>query len=107
MARIYSNEEKEEYLAQYHASGKRKTEFARENNIPEATFRAWIDNENNSMYGRIDFERINNQESKVTNIVRPIIFMSDKIRIELQEGYSKELLKNVIEVLLNDTKVIE
>ena len=37
MARVYSNEEKAEYLAQYQASGKNKTEFARENDIPEAT----------------------------------------------------------------------
>ena len=33
MSRIYSEEEKSEYLEAYHKSGKSKTEFSRENNI--------------------------------------------------------------------------
>ena len=30
MARVYSDKEKEEYLAEYHESGMRKSEFSRE-----------------------------------------------------------------------------
>ena len=50
MARVYSDEEKEEYLAEYHERGKSKSEFSREKDIPTTTFRRWIDNENKSTY---------------------------------------------------------
>ena len=42
MANIYSDEEKQMNLDQYRASGKSKTEYAREHLIPEATFRVWV-----------------------------------------------------------------
>ena len=38
MSRIYSNEEKRLHLDQYKVSGKCKTEYARENAIPEAMY---------------------------------------------------------------------
>lgn len=57
MSRIYSEEEKSEYLEAYHQSGKSKTEFSREKNIPEATFRVWINNENRLAYGMIDVKK--------------------------------------------------
>lgn len=34
MARVYSDEKKEEYLAEYHESGKSKSGFTREKDIP-------------------------------------------------------------------------
>lgn len=105
MARVYSDEEKAEYLAKYQASGKSKTEFSRENDIPEATFRAWVNNDNRLTYGMIDLKNLD--KSQTTRVIKPTIFMSDKIRIELQDGYDKNLLRSVIEVLINDTKVIE
>ena len=42
MSKIYEEEEKRMYLDAFNVSGKTKTAFARDNNIPEATFRAWI-----------------------------------------------------------------
>ena len=82
MARVYSDEEKEEYLAEYHESGKSKSEFSREKDIP-TTFRRWIDNENKSTYWMIDLNKLDKE--------KPTVFVSSKIKIELQEGYDKNL----------------
>ena len=51
MARNYSEEEKQKYLDKYKVSGKSKTTYARENRIQEATFRAWIKEEQYAMFG--------------------------------------------------------
>ena len=108
MARVYSDEEKEEYLAEYHESGKSKSEFSREKDIPTTTFRRWIDNENRSTYGMIDLNKLDKEKQPVmSKILKPTVFASSKIKIELQEGYDKNLLRSVVEVLINDTKVIE
>ena len=107
MARVYSDEKKEEYLAEYHESGKSKSEFTREKDIP-TTFQRWIDNENRSTYGMIDLNKLDKEKQQVmSNVLKPIVFASSKIKIELQEGYDKNLLRSVVEVLINDTKVIE
>lgn len=100
MARVYSDEEKRLHLDQYKVSGKCKTEYARENDIPEATFRAWIKEENYSDFGIL--ETNSSETEKVTKIVRSTIFANETIRIELREGFDKEFLKRIIEVLIND-----
>lgn len=98
MSKIYGEAEKQEYLDKYKVSGKSKTLFARENNIPEATFRAWLKDEQYAMYGAIDLTQQTDQ-SAVVSAVKPIIFCNDKIRIELREGYDKEFLRRVVEVI--------
>lgn len=105
MARIYSDEEKRLHLDQYKVSGKTKTEYARVNDIPEATFRAWIKEENLASYGMLDIG--NNDPVTTVKITKPIIFANENIRIELREGFDKRFLKRIIEVLIDDTKVIE
>ena len=105
MARIYSDEEKRLHLDKYKVSGKCKTEYARENDIPEATFRAWIKEENYSDFGIL--ETNSSEPEKTIRIVKPIIFANENIRLELREGYDKEFLKRIIEVITNDKQVIE
>lgn len=100
MARTYSEEEKRLHLDKYKVSGKCKTEYARENDIPEATFRAWIKEENYADFGILEMNT--SEPRKVTKLVKPIIFANENIRIELREGYDKEFLKKIIEVLIND-----
>ena len=74
MARVYSDEEKEEYLAEYHESGKSKSEFSREKDIPTTTFRRWIDNENRSAYGMIDLNKLDKEKnSNVKDIKAEIL----------------------------------
>ena len=100
MSQIYSEEEKKSHLDRFMVSGKTKTEYARENNIPEATFRAWVKQEQYSMFGEIEVE---NEKSFVkAKIEKPIIFCNDTIRIELKNGYDKKFLKNIIEVISLD-----
>ena len=53
MAGNYSEEEKQKLLDKYKVSGKSKTTYARENGIPEATFRAWVKEEQYEMFGTI------------------------------------------------------
>lgn len=101
MARIYSDDEKRFYLDKYKVSGKCKTEYARENDIPEATFRAWIKEENCSDFGMLEMNTTADVE-KVVKTVRSTIFANDNIRIELREGYDKAFLRKIIEVLVND-----
>ena len=101
MARNYSDEEKRVHLDKYKVSGKSKTEYARENDIPEATFRAWVKEENYSDFGIIE-TGTNEDDKVVTKIKRPIIFANENIRIELREGYNKDFLKRIIEVLVDD-----
>ena len=100
MARTYSEEEKRVHLDKYKVSGKCKTEYARENDIPEATFRAWIKEENYADFGILEMNA--SEPEKVTKLVKPTIFANENIRIELREGYDKEFLKKIIEVLVND-----
>ena len=67
-----------------------KTTYARENGIPEATFMAWVKEEQYGMFGTIE---INQQEliSQKT-IVKSTIFCNDNIWIERR--VSDCLLKN-------------
>ena len=67
-----------------------KTTYARENGIPEATFMAWVKEEQYGMFGTI---QINQQEliSQKT-IVKSTIFCNDNIWIERR--VSDCLLKN-------------
>ena len=81
-------------------SGKCKTEYARENDIPEATFRAWIKEENYSNYGMLELD--DDGTEKIVKPIKPTIFANETIRIELREGYDKEFLRKMVEVLIND-----
>ena len=93
MSRSYSDEEKRIYLDKYKVSGKLKTEYARENDIPETTFRAWVKEENYADLGKIGMNVT--ETEKVTKLVKPIIFVNENIRIELREGYDKEFLRKI------------
>ena len=56
----------------------------------------------------IDLNKLDKEKQPVmSNILKPIVFVCSKIKIELQEGYDKNLLRSVVEVLINYTKVIE
>jgi len=100
MSRIYSEEEKRLYLDKYKVSGKCQTEYARESGIPEATFRAWIKEENYADFGILETSSV--ESEKEAKLIHPIIFSNENMRIELRNGYDKEFLKRIIEVLVND-----
>ena len=104
--RNYSEEEKRKHLDQYKVSGKSKTEYARANDIPEATFRAWVKDDAYSNYGILE-TTTDESDNVITRVVKPIIFVNENIRIELREGYDKEFLKKIIEVLIDDKQIIK
>lgn len=101
MSKVYEEEEKRMYLDAFNVSGKTKTAFARENNIPEATFRAWIKENEYLTFGAI---QLNNHEiaQPMRNKRQSTIFSCENIRIELKEGFDKNFLRRIVEVLIND-----
>lgn len=97
--RTYELEEKLELLAKYHASEQSPFSFSKENDIPESTFRGWLKEEQELSFGAID---LNTQKPKVPKEVRKsMIFACENIRVELKEGFDKQLLKQIMEVLIN------
>ncbi len=100
MSKIYSDEEKQALLDQHKVSGKSRTEFARENGIPEATFRAWVKEEAYANYGVLELR--DTEQTLGNRISKPIIFANENIRVELKEGFDKDFLRKIIEVLIND-----
>ena len=99
MSKIYEEEEKRMYLDAFSVSGKSKTAFARENNIPEATFRAWIKEDEYLTFGAI---QLNNSEQPMKSRKQSTIFSCENIRIELREGFDRIFLRKIVEVLIND-----
>lgn len=105
MSKIYSEEEKRTHLDRYKVSGKTKTEYARDNSLAEATFRSWVKEEKLATYGLIETET--SEDIQNSKIVKPTIFANKNIRIELREGYDRDFLKRIVEVLINDSKITE
>ena len=100
----YNLEDKKKWLEDFKKSTKSAAGYAKAIGVPETTFRMWIhENENkqyNNTFGEITLAEntiITSQEKKEV-----IIFQGRKIKIELEQGYSKETLKKIIEVLIND-----
>lgn len=107
-ARKYSNEEKRAYIEEFKVSGLNKTKFAREKGIPEATFRGWLKFESLETFGEIDLKKTTCIYAEPICELNPliektIIFKQDNINLELREGYNKQLLKKIVEVLVSDT----
>lgn len=92
-ARKYSQEEKERYVEEFINSGETQSAFAKSRGIPEATFRGWLNyqNDNNISFGSID---LNNDEIMFS-------FKYQHINIELQKGFDKKVLKKIMGVIMN------
>lgn len=108
LGRKYSNEEKKAIIEEFKSSGIKQTIFAREKGIPEATFRGWLKLEKEKAFGEIDLgQAVNINASSTFNpdqsIGKTIIFKKDDIKLELRDGFDKELLKKIVEVLVSDT----
>ena len=50
---------------------------------------------------------INGSEAPMAKIIKPTIFANENIRIELRNGYDRKFLREIIEVLINDTEIIK
>ena len=100
--RTYSEEEKLSHLELFKESGLSVNEYAREKDIPETTLRDWIKVDENVGFGKIDVKSMFGEKNAQPKIRKPTVFVNEKIRIELKEGYSKQFLRNIVEVLIND-----
>jgi len=99
MSKKYQEYDIRVILEKYRISNSSKGEFAREENIPESTLRDWITKQSQqTKFGEI---QINEKSTKIVTSRPNTIFVSENIRIELKENYDKELLRNILEVLLN------
>ena len=99
----YSKEEKIAYVEEFKSSGMSANEYSREKGIPATTFRGWLRLDRALEFGEIDLK--SGEIEQISKVVPPIrktmVFAKEDIRIELKEGYDKELLRNIVEVLIN------
>ena len=95
----YTKEEKEKYMKEYKKSRLSISKYTKSVGIPEATFRGWIKKENEIEFGEIDIKEETRKEKQSS-----MIFATETIKIELKRGYNKKLLRNVMEVLIEDVK---
>lgn len=97
--KIYNEEEKVEIVEEWKNSGLGTTLFAREKGIPESTLRGWVKEDREMSFGTIDIKESKQVPNTASN---RMIFSSNNIRIELKDGFDKEFLRKMVEVLIND-----
>lgn len=99
MSKKYNEEEKQKLIDEYEASGLSKARYAREHGIPETTLGGWLKESNSITFGELLLD--DKVAKPISTAKKPIIFGCENIKIELKEGYDKELLKRIVEVLIN------
>ena len=77
-------------------------EFAREKRLPASTLRSWLRLNQAMTFGEINLSQTTSI-TKTTIVPRkPIVFVNDTIKIELREGFNKDFLRRIVEVLIDD-----
>lgn len=74
--------------------------YAKEKGIADTTSSGWIKADRNLEFGAIEVK--NSVPPLPRTIKLATVFATENMRIELKEGYNKELLKFVIGILIND-----
>lgn len=98
--RTYEKQEKQAYLEDYKNSGEPLARYALEKGIPETTLRGWIKEDRDLTFGAIEIKPSNTPLPKI--VKSATVFATENIRIELKENFDKELLRKIVEVLIND-----
>ena len=99
--KVYADEERMAYVEEFKSSGQSVASFCRDRNIPETTLRDWLKLDRNLAFGEIALGATS-QENQKTIIKQPMIFVGPNMRIELKEGFNKQFLRKIVEVLIND-----
>ena len=103
MAREYCEEEKLAYIEEYKNSGLSIAQFAREKQIPASTLSSWLRLNQAMTFGEINLTQTTSITKTATIVPKkPIVFVSDNIKIELREGFNKDFLSRIVEVLIDD-----
>lgn len=97
--RTYEKEEKQAYVEDFKKSGERLGRYALEKGIPETTLRGWLKEDADLTFGAIEIKPTTPPLPRVAKSAT--VFATENIRIELKENFDKELLKKVVEVLMN------
>ena len=99
MNRQYSEEDKILHVEEFKRAGQNIGEFTRANDIPESTFREWLKKDGDMEFGKIQINQSSTSAAKLTR--NTMIFVCENIRIELKENFNKDLLKQMVEVMIN------
>ena len=99
MATKYSDLDKMRYLERFRESGLSIKRFSEENGIPESTLGGWLKEDDEIGFGEINLKPKSTEIPKV--IKKTTVFANETIRVELKEGYDKEFLLKIVEVLVN------
>lgn len=95
----YTREEKQAIVEEYKNSGKSLREFTEEKSIPPSTLQGWLKEDQNLTFGAIEVKA---SAPTLPRTIKPAtIFATENMRIELKEGFDKELLKSIVGVLLD------
>ncbi len=100
--REYTQEEKLAYVEEFKTSGMSQKGFAKEKGIPDTTFRGWLKLDRALGFGEICLKPTATNYEVKEPIRKTTIFAREDIRIELKEGFDKQFLRKIVEVLIND-----
>ena len=99
MATKYSDLDKMRYLDMYKESGLSIRKFAEDNGIPESTFSGWLKEEDEFGFGEISIKPKSQEIPK--QVKKTAVFANETVRIELKEGFNKDFVLKIVEVLVN------
>ena len=99
MSKNCKEEEKKQYIDEYKKSGLSINKYAKENGIPRATLYRWIKEE--SEFGFSEIKAIQKNEDRPKLVKKKSIFENEMVRIELKEGFDKDFVLKIVEVMVN------
>ena len=98
-------EEKRKCIEEFRKSGMRTKEYAEMKGIPVTTLKYWVrtfkdtENKKAEKFGKLEVTHMEDKPSEKSTKGREIQFTCENIRIELKDGYDKEIFKRIVEVI--------
>lgn len=93
-------EEKMKCVEEFKKSGMRAKAYAEEKGIPLTTLKYWLQRyKEPEKFGKIEISHIDEKTTKECTKGKEIQFVCENIRIELKDGYDKEIFKRIVEVI--------
>ena len=99
--KMYNEEEKIAYVEDFKSKNLSIAEYAKNVGIPETTLRDWLKIDRELGFGKINIKAPSFEQPKAI-VKKPIVFVNENIRVELKEGFNKQFLRKIIEVLIDD-----
>lgn len=94
----YSSDEKKKFLEDYRNSSLKIEEYVKKAGISEDNLKQWLKEDKDATFGKLN----TNSMALEFSLDKTIVFRNENIKIELREGFDKEYLKKIVEVLVND-----